>query len=70
MVKECDSNKFYLLKTKGAKSTDQHLETSAEEVPNYQTETDEGYLDDDLKSQEPEYEEPKPKRRKGKGSRN
>ena len=72
MGKECDSNKFYLLKTKGAESTDQHLEISAEEqeVPNYQTETDEGYLDDDLKSQEHEYEEPKPKRRKGKGSRN
>ena len=70
MGKECHSNKFYLLKTKGAKSTDQHLETSAEEVSNYETETDEEYLDDDLKSQEHEYEEPKPKRRKGKGSRN
>ena len=61
MGKECDSNKFYLLKTKGAKSTD-----PAEEVPN----SGEGYLDEDLKSQEHEYEEPKPKRRKGKGSRN
>ena len=63
--------KFYLVKTKGAKSTDKHLETSAEdnwknspaeEVPNYQT-------DEDYKSQDHEYEEPKPKRR-GKGSQN
>ena len=60
--------KFYLVKTKGAKSTDKHLETSAEdnwknspakEVPNYQT-------DEDWKSQDHEYKEPKPKsRRKG-----
>ena len=77
MGNECDSKKFYLVKTKDAKSTKPHLQTSAEdnwkngpaeEVPNYQT--DEGYLDEDLKSQEHEYKEPKPKRRKGKGSRN
>ena len=63
MGKECHSNKFYLLKTKGAKGTDSVKEVPKEEDP-------EGYLDEDMKSQEHEYEEPKPKRRKGKGSRN
>ena len=74
MVKECDSKKFYLLKIKGAKSTDQHLETSAEDnwkngpaeaIPD---QTDEGYLDEDWNSQELEYEEPKPKKTRNKST--
>ena len=74
MGNECDSKKFYLVKTKDAKSTKPHLQTSAEDnwkngpaeaIPN---QTDEGYLDEDWNSQELEYEEPKPKKTRNKST--
>ena len=64
MGKDCDSKKFYLVKTEDAGSTDQHLETSAEWDGGWSSwsrpstyQTDEEY----------EYEEPEPQRRRGKG---
>ena len=77
MGKECDSKKkVYLVETKDAKSTDQHLENSAEGTQpwaewahwgaSYHPHDD---LDlGDLSSyEEYEYEEPEPQRRRGKG---
>ena len=70
MGKDCDSKKFYLVKTEGAESTDQHLETSAEGAQPWATWAHWGATyqgDGSIYEHEYEEEEPEPQRRRRKG---